>query len=226
VVPWRLLDRARVPGAPEELVLYARGEEFSIRVGGEELMNSRVYARQDTLSELGCARVRDRQGVRVLIGGLGMGFALATALAALQRDAQVVVAELVPQVVTWNRDLLGHLAGHPLRDPRVVMREGDVGEVIAERKGAYDAILLDVDNGPEGLTRKQNDRLYGKAGLAAARAALRDRGVLGVWSSGPRPAFARALRTARFEVEEVTFGARGGGRGARHVIWLATPRAR
>jgi spermidine synthase len=220
-----LLDRAQVPGAPQELVLYARGEEFSIRVGGEELMNSRVYARQDTLSELGCARVRDRQAARVLIGGLGMGFALATALAALQRDAQVVVAELVPKVVTWNRELLGHLADHPLRDPRVVVRESDVGEVIAERRGVYDAVLLDVDNGPEGLTRKQNDRLYGARGLAAARAALRAGGVLGVWSSGPRPEFVRALRAARFEVEEVVFGSRGQRRGARHVIWLATPRA-
>jgi spermidine synthase len=225
VIPWRLLDRAQVPGAPEELLLYQRGEEFSIRVAGVELMNSRVYARTDPLSELGCARVKDREAARVLIGGLGMGFALATALAALKPDAEVVVAELVPQVVAWNRSLLGHLAGHPLRDPRVVVREADVGDVLRERKGAYDAILLDVDNGPEGLTRKQNDRLYGAQGLAAARAALRARGVLGVWSSGPRPAFVRTLRAARFDVEELVVGARERRRGARHVIWLATPRA-
>jgi spermidine synthase len=223
MIPWRLLDQARVPGSDGELRLYARDEEFSIRVNGQELMNSRAYASEDALSQLGCARIRERKGARVLIGGLGMGFALATALAALERDAEVVVAELVGSVVSWNRSLFGHLAGHPLRDRRVTVRESDVGRVLQERAGAYDAILLDVDNGPEGLTRRENDWLYGRAGLAAARAALRPSGVLGIWSAGPHRAFVRRLHAAGFAVEEIAVTARGQGRGARHVIWLATP---
>src|SRR5882672_6275149 len=132
MIPWRLLDRAPVPDGEGELLLYSRGDEFSIRVAGTELMNSRVYAKEDALSVLGCARVKDRKKARVLIGGLGMGYALATALAALGRDADVVIAELVPAIVKWNRELLGHLAGHPLRDRRVTLREADVGRVLAE----------------------------------------------------------------------------------------------
>jgi spermidine synthase len=222
MVPWRLLDTTRVPGGEGELRLYARGDEFSIRIEREELMNSRVYASEDALSELGCARIADRKRARVLIGGLGMGYALKSALAALGRDAEVVVAELVPAVVKWNREHLGHLAGHPLRDRRVTLREEDVGAVIREQAGAYDAILLDVDNGPEGLTRKGNDALYGAAGLASARAALRPRGVLGVWSARPNRAFVRKLHREGFKVDEVTVKSRGGGKGARHTIWLGT----
>jgi spermidine synthase len=221
MIPWRLLDCAQVPDGEGELRLYARGDEFSIRVGRTELMNSRVYASEDALSEIGCARVRDRARARVLIGGLGMGYSLRTALAALGPDAEVVVAELVPAVVTWNREQLGHLAGHPLRDPRVRLREADVARVIAEQRSAYDAILLDVDNGPDGLTRKGNDRLYGATGLARARDALRPRGVLGVWSQGPDDAFVRRMQRANLEVEQINVTARGHGRGARHTIWLA-----
>lgn len=184
-------------------------------------MNSRVYAKADALSELGCARVRQRPRARVLIGGLGMGYALATALAGLERDAEVVVAELVPSVVAWNRSLFGPLAGYPLNDPRVTIREADVGLVLKEGRGAFDAVLLDVDNGPEGLTRQANDQLYTPAGLASARAALRPDGVLGIWSAGPRQGFARKVQAAGFEVEEIPITARGGGRGARHVLWLA-----
>jgi spermidine synthase len=160
----------------------------------------------------------------VLIGGLGMGYSLKTALAALGDDAEVVVAELVPAVVTWNREFLGHLADHPLRDPRVVVREQDVARVIREAKASYDAILLDVDNGPEGLIRKANDWIYARAGLLAARAALRPHGVLGVWSSTPEASFVQRLRQAEFEVEEHAVRARGKGQGARHTIWLAVPR--
>jgi spermidine synthase len=221
--PWKLLDSARVPGSAGELRLYQREAEFSIRVDRFELMNSRVYASEDALSELGCARIRQRASARVLIGGLGMGYSLKTALAALGDDAEVVVAELVPAVVTWNREFLGHLADHPLRDPRVVVREQDVARVIREAKAAYDAILLDVDNGPEGLIRKANDWIYARAGLLAARAALRPRGVLGVWSSTPEPSFVQRLRQAEFEVEEHAVRARGKGQGARHTIWLAVP---
>lgn len=222
MIPWRLLERAPVPDGQGELLLYARGDEFSIRVAGTELMNSRVYAKQDALSELGCARVADRERPRVLIGGLGMGYALATALAALGPSAEVVIAELVPAVVRWNREVFGHLAGHPLRDARVTLREGDVGRVMQDAANHYDAILLDVDNGPSGLTRKGNDRLYTRAGLERARAALRERGVLGVWSSEPDRGFVRRLQAAGFGVEEISVKARGHGRGARHTIWLAT----
>src|SRR4051812_41970650 len=165
MIPWRLLDHAPVPNGQGELFLYARDDEFSIRVSGIELMNSRAYSKEDALSALGCARVKDRKRPQVLIGGLGMGYALATALSALDASAEVVIAELVPAVVRWNREVFGHLAGHPLRDPRVTLREEDVGRVLQERPNRYDAILLDVDNGPEGLTRKDNDRLYSHAGL-------------------------------------------------------------
>jgi spermidine synthase len=150
-----------------------------------------------------------------------MGFSLATALSALERDAEVVMAELVPAVVEWNRELFGHLAGHPLRDGRVRLRVEDVGRVIREGAGAFDAILLDVDNGPEGLTRASNDGLYGARGLAAAHAALRPAGVLGVWSARGSAAFTRRLHAARFGVDEVRAPSRG-TRGAPHVIWLAT----
>lgn len=221
MVPWELLDRAPV-GDGNELRLYRRGEEFSIRVGGEELMNSRVYSRTDALSELGCARVRTRKRARVLIGGLGMGYALATALANLERDAEVVVAELIPAVVEWNRSLFGHLAGHPLRDPRVTLRQADVADVLKDGAGGYDAILLDVDNGPEGLTQKSNDWLYGRAGLKCARAALRPRSTLGFWSAAANRSFARRLQGAGFDVEEIAIRSRDAGRGARHTIWLAT----
>jgi spermidine synthase len=221
--PWKLLDSAPIPGSDAETRLYQRAAEFSIRVDRYELMNSRVYASEDALSELGCARIRARPQARVLIGGLGMGYSLKTALAALSDDAQVVISELVPAVVTWNREFLGHLAEHPLRDPRVSVRQQDVGRVIRAAKAEYDAILLDVDNGPEGLTRKSNDALFARAGLMAARAALRPGGVLGVWSCSPDRAFVQRLRRSGFEVEEVAVRARGHGQGARHTIWLAVP---
>jgi spermidine synthase len=225
MIPWKLLESVQVPGSEGQLHLYQRAEEFSIRVDRFELMNSRVYASEDALSELGCARIKERSKARVLIGGLGMGYSLKTALAELQRDAEVVVAELVPALVTWNREVFGHLANHPLRDRRVKVRQEDVAKVIGEKRGAYDAILLDVDNGPEGLTRKANDKIYDRNGLLSARAALRKGGVLGVWSSSPDRAFVRRLHQADFQVEEVMVRARGKGQGARHTIWLAVPRA-
>jgi spermidine synthase len=225
MIPWKLLDTAPVPGTQDSVRLYQRATEFSIRVDRFELMNSRVYASEDALSELGCARIQARPKARVLIGGLGMGYSLRTALHALADDAEVVVSELVPAVVTWNRDVLGHLADHPLRDPRVTIRAEDVARVIREAPAAYDAILLDVDNGPEGLIRKANDWIYGRPGLAAARAALRPEGVLGVWSCSPDRAFAQRLRRGAFEVEEIAVRARGPGQGSRHTIWLAKPAA-
>ena len=220
MIPWKLLDRAVVPGGGGDLTLHQRGDEFSIRVDGIELMNSRVYAKEDALSKIGCARIAERKHARVLIGGLGMGFSLATALAGLRDDAEVVVAELVPSVVEWNRARLGHLVGHPLRDARVTLRQEDVARVLRERSAAYDAILLDVDNGPDGLTRGSNDWLYTPAGLACAHAALRAKGILGVWSARPDDAFVRRMRAARFTVDEIVVTSRGGRKGAQHVLWL------
>jgi len=221
VTPWILLDSAQVPGDGGELRLYRRGDEFSIKVVGRgELMNSRVHGSEDALAEQTCARLRENTTPRLLIGGLGMGFTLAAALRHLGEQAQVVVAELVPAVVAWNRGPLGESAGHPLEDPRVRVREGDVARVLKTGQPAYDAILLDVDNGPEGLTRKQNDWLYGMNGLNAAYAALRPQGVLAVWSAGPDPDFVQRLRKVGFEVEELRV--RGHGtKGARHIVWFA-----
>lgn len=222
MTPWILLDSARIPGhAPGELRLYRRGGEFSIKAGHSELMNSRVHGSEDALAALGCGRLRDRARARVLIGGLGMGYTLAAALAQLGAAAEVVVAELVPAVVAWNRGPLAELAGRPLDDPRVQVREQDVGLVLRAERAGFDAILLDVDNGPEGLTRQANDWLYGLEGLDAAYAALRPGGVLAVWSAGPEPVFAQRLRKIGFAVEEVRVRAHAGRRGARHVIWLA-----
>jgi len=224
MVPWELLDSSPVPGSKGELRLYKRGEEFSIRLNRCELMNSRIHGSEEALAELACARVADRSRPHVLIGGLGMGYTTATALHRLRADGQVVVAELVPAVVKWNRGPLADLAGRPLEDDRVTVREIDIAQILRAEHGIYDAILLDVDNGPKGLTRKGNDWLYSRAGLDAAFATLRPAGVLAVWSAGPDQAFAQRLREAGFGVDEVHLRSRGPRRGTRHTIWLATRR--
>ncbi len=221
MIPWEFLGGAPVPGNDKELRLYRRDREYSIRVGNAELMNSRVHGSEDALAELACARIAGRARPRILIGGLGMGFTLAAALQRLDADAQVAVVELVPAVVAWNRGPLAELAGHPLADARVTVHEDDVAKVLKGARRAWDAILLDVDNGPEGLTRARNDWLYGAAGLNAAFDALRPAGVLAVWSAGPAPDFSERLRRAGFEVEEVRVRARGARGGARHTIWIA-----
>jgi spermidine synthase len=221
MTPWILLDSAQVPGDGGELRLYQRGDEFSITIVGRgELMNSRVHGSEDALAEQTCARLVEGVKPRLLIGGLGMGFTLAAALRYLVEQAQVVVAELVPAVVAWNRGPLGECAGHPLQDPRVSVREGDVARVLMAGQQACDAILLDVDNGPEGLTRRENDWLYSVDGLNAAYAALRPQGVLAVWSAGPDRAFLQRLQKVGFEVDEVRVRAHG-SKGARHIVWFA-----
>jgi len=222
MTPWILLDSAQVPGNGGELRLYQRGDEFSIKVAGRgELMNSRAHGSEDALAEQTCARLAVCPEPRLLIGGLGMGFTLAAALRHLREQARVVISELVPAVVGWNRGVLGEPAGHPLRDPRVTVREGDVARLLVAGQHAYDAILLDVDNGPEGLTCAGNDWLYGMDGLNAAYAALRPRGVLAVWSGGPDTAFFQRLQKVGFEVDEVRVRAHG-SKGARHILWFAT----
>jgi len=221
MIPWKQLASAKVPGEGGVLCLHQRGHEFSVRVDRAELMNSRAHGSEEALADLACTRIHNRPQARVLIGGLGMGFTLAAALKQLKPDAQLVVAELVPEVVAWNRTFLADLAGRPLDDPRVEVREQDVAEVLRSEKRAYDAVLLDVDNGPEGLTHEGNDWLYGRAGLASIKAALRPMSVLGVWSAKPDAGFRTGLAKAGFKVEEHTVKARGDRGGPRHTIWLA-----
>ncbi|TDB03127.1 spermidine synthase [Halomonas marinisediminis] len=217
------IGTASIPGQGTRLRLLKRNDEFSIRIAGSpgELMNTRLHGSEDALAELACQRVTERPGARVLVGGLGMGFTLAAALAGLGEDAEVVVAELVPGVVEWNRGPLGAAAGHPLDDARTRVVVGDVGELLRDEPGGFDAILLDVDNGPEGLTRRENDWLYSPEGLAAAQRALRPNGVLAVWSAGEDSAFTERLRRVGLLVETVTVRAQRSGKGARHCIWLA-----
>lgn len=221
MVPWEFLDSAPVPGSKGELRLCKRGAEFSIKLDRSELMNSRMHGSEEALAELACARIAGRRRPRVLIGGLGMGYTSAAALQRLGTDGRVVVAELVPAVVKWNRGPLADLAGRPLEDERVTVREVDVAKILKAEQQAFDAILLDVDNGPQGLTRKGNDWLYSRPGLNAAFAALRPGGVLAVWSAAPDRVFAGRLREAGFEVDEVRVRSRGPRKGTRHTIWLA-----
>lgn len=221
MIPWQLLDSAQVPGEKGVLRLYRRGGEFSIRVDGSELMNSRLHGSEDAMAELACARIASLPSPRVLIGGLGMGFTLAAALKRIGAEGRAVVAELVPAVVAWNRGPLGALAGHPLNDTRVTVREADVAQILRADHAAYDAILLDVDNGPRGLTRQGNDRLYTRAGLLAAFTALRPRGVFALWSAGPDRAFTRLLSETGFDVAEERVRSRGPRGGGFQTIWIA-----
>lgn len=224
--PWQLVERVSVPGTSGQMSLLRRGHEFTITVDGAQLMSSLVHGSEDALAELACARCAGREGARFLIGGLGMGFTLAAALRGLGPDAKVVVAELVPGIVAWNRGPLADAAGRPLDDPRASVFEGDVAELMREAPSRWDAILLDVDNGPSALTRPANDWLYAPPGLAAARAALRPRGVLAVWSAAPDRAFSRRFERAGYDVEFVPLRARGRQGGQRHFVWLGTRRER
>lgn len=220
MIPWRHLDTATLPDGGGDLRLMQRGQDFSIMAGPIELMNSRLSGSEEALASLCAERIGRRAGARVLVGGLGMGFTLRAALRDFGPGAGVVVAELVPKVVDWARGPVRAVHGDSLDDPRVTVRLGDVADAIVE--GPWDAILLDVDNGPEGLTRRANDALYNEAGLAAAKRALRPGGVLAVWSSAPHRAFSQRLRRSGLKVEEVMVRAHKGRSGARHVIWLGT----
>jgi spermidine synthase len=223
MIPWEHLDSAKIPDGGE-LRLMRRGAELSIMSGSTELMNSRLNGSEKALATLAIARLAGRARPQVLIGGLGMGFTLRAALAELPKDAAVVVAELVPAVVAWARGPMAGLFEGCLDDPRVTVREADVAAVIGAARASFDAILLDVDNGPGGLNRDANDKLYSIGGLNAAKRTLKPRGVLAVWSGGRDDSFTRRLGSAGYAAEEVGVRATGGKRGARHVIWLATPR--
>jgi spermidine synthase len=222
MIPWLQLDTVSVPGADVQLRLMQRGAEFSMRLGPNELMSSRLSGSEEALATLACRRIEAVKSPHILIGGLGMGFTLRAALAVLGSDARIMVAELVPAVIAWARGPMADIFGDSLDDPRASIREADVVNVIASYDSAFDAILLDVDNGPEGLIRKANDALYDLKGLRAIRRALRPGGVLAVWSSGPNPLFSKRLRAAGFDVNEVAVRATTKRSGSRHVIWFAT----
>lgn len=224
MIPWQKLDETTMPGGGE-LRLMQRGTEFCIFSGPVGLMNSRMTGSEEKLATLSAERVGQRRNARILIGGLGMGFTLRAALAAFRPDAEITVAELVPAVIAWARGPLRPIHGDSLDDPRVRLHEGDVRTAIGAG-GPFDAILLDVDNGPDGLFRPENDRLYSAAGLGAARAALTPGGHLAVWSAYPDAAFSKRLGQSGMEIEEVRVRERSNGKGARHLIWFATNRAR
>jgi len=221
MLPLETLGRVRTADG-KELVLYHRDGVFHIRIDGLELMSSRAHGSEEAMARMVCGLLARVAGPRMLIGGLGLGYTLRAALDGLSADAEVVVAELFPAVVDWNRGPLAHLAGHPLKDSRVRVEATDVRDLLGRRSAAFDAILLDVDNGPAALTLTANQWLYTAAGLAAIRRSLKDPGILAVWSPSPDPAFVRRLRRAGFEVRSESVSARGEASGPRHTIFLAT----
>lgn len=217
----RLIDTASIPGEGGELQLYQRGADYFIKIaGGPELMSTRTHSSEDALGAIACKGLREKPKARVLIGGLGMGFTLSAALKKLGGDAEVMVAEIVPAVAEWNRGDLGAFAGRPLDDPRTQVHVVDVTALLKKEREGLDAIVLDVDNGPEALTRASNEWLYTKAGLSVAFRAVRPGGALAIWSAGPDRAFTKRLRSVGFVVEEMTVRAHA-GKGSRHVIWMA-----
>ena len=219
--PRKLLGSAQTPDKAGELQLSQRGDDFFIAYNGKELMNSRMHGSEDLLAEFACTPIARRPAARVLIGGLGLGYTLAAALAIVRHDAAVVVAELVPAVVQWNRDMCGHLAGHPLQDTRVQVLEQDVCRVLKKERSGFDAVMLDVDNSPDSMTQKSNDWLYSANGLANIYRALRPQGIVTVWSAAPDSTFSRRLQKAGFSVQVKTVSARNSGKGGLHTIWVA-----
>lgn len=214
------IGTAHVPDGVE-MRLMQRGDEFTILLEDNELMSTRASTSEEALAIMTCARLSDQAAPEFLIGGYGLGFTLRAALAALGGGASVTVAELVPEIIQWARGPMRKLTADCLSDPRVTLVEDDVAMLIDAAREGYDAILLDVDNGPDGLTRRMNDDLYGPGGLIAARAALKPKGILAVWSAEPDPAFAARLHDAGFMVEEATVDEGAADDSADHVIWFA-----
>lgn len=219
--PRELIAKAKTPGGVE-LRLIRHDGDFTIALEANELMSSRLGGSEEALATMTIDRLRARSAPHMLIGGYGMGFTLRAALARLGPDARITVAELVPEIIDWARGPMADMTAGCLDDPRVRLRNGDVADDIAAGANRYDAILLDVDNGPDGLTRVENDRIYSMTGLAKAMSALRPGGVLAIWSAAPNAAFTRRLKECGFQVEEKTVRARSNGKGPRHVIWFAT----
>ncbi|WP_226661186.1 hypothetical protein [Microbulbifer aggregans] len=220
--PWIELGTAQIPNDGGTLKLRRRDQEFSISLSGVrgELMNSRAFNSEQQLSVLGCTHLKNHKNARVVVGGMGMGYTLAAALDAVPSSAEVIVADLIPDVVEWNRGPLGECAGRPLDDSRVVVHIGDVGELLADHNSVYDAVLLDVDNGPEGLTHSDNNWLYSVDGTSAIYSSLTPGGVLAVWSASPDTTYVHRLKKAGFRVEVKMVRERP-GKGARHTIFLA-----
>lgn len=222
MIPWETLDEAPVPGNRGKMHLVRRGEEYVIRIDGQDLMGSRMYGSERELATLALDGLAT-ENPHVLIGGLGLGFTLAAALEVTGPAARIEIAELVPAVLEWNKTYLGHLAGHPLDDDRSEVRLADVCDLIRTADEKFDAILLDVDNGPDGMTQSANQWLYDADGLRAIYNALAPGGVLGVWAAFEDPPYTRRAQKAGFEVEVVRTRARG-KKGPRHTIWLARRR--
>ena len=222
MIPWVQLGTAQIPNNGGELKFSQRGDEFSIRLSGirGELMNSRVYNSEKELSTMGCAHIKEKDNAHVLVGGLGMGYTLASALKAVNQNSKVTVAELIPEVVEWNQGDLGNCAKNPLQDPRTNVHIGDVKELLSTGKPTYDAILLDVDNGPEGLTHSNNNWIYSLEGLQDIYKVLCPKVMLAIWSAGPDYLFTVRLKKAGYEVSTRIARARK-GKGSKHTIFLA-----
>ncbi len=221
MIPWKEIDRVPVPGHDGDIVLRQRDTEFSIRTEETELMNSRQHGSEHALAEFTLNQLQGKSHLRILIGGLGMGFTLAAALTQADSKAKIVVSELIPEVIQWNQTYFGDFTGYPLADPRVTIKTEDVARTIRSKKSFWDAILLDVDNGPQALTRKTNDRLYSITGLKHSCAALRPGGILSVWSSTPDKDFTRRLKQCGFLPDTKTVRSRKPGKGSLHTIWFA-----
>jgi spermidine synthase len=217
MLPWEPLGTARTPDGTE-LVLARRGDEFVVRAGGHVLMSSRQHGSEEAMARV-AAQVLGRSGVRVLIGGLGLGYTLRAVLDAAASDADVMVAEFVGELVAWNRGALAPLAGRPLDDDRVRVSVGDVAALVSRHQHTFDAVLLDVDNGPTALVDEGNDRLYGRRGLARLFESLRRGGTAVVWSAGPDAAFERRAADAGFRVRLERPHAQG-TRGVRHALFV------
>jgi spermidine synthase len=223
--PWELLGTTRTPDG-DEMTLVRRDTEYVILASGKSLMSSRMHGSEEALAALACRRTRTRDRPCVLVGGLGMGFTLRATLDLLPPDATVVVTELLPAVVEWNRGPLAALAGRPLEDRRVKVEVGNVAVTLRASRDRFDAVLLDVDNGPAAFTTSANDGLYSDTGLAAARRALKAGGILAVWSAWEDRKFEQRLRYGGFTVEVERLRARLKKGGPRHTIFLAQNRPR
>ena len=223
MIPRELIGEAEVPGGPP-LRLFRRGSDFMIVLERNELMSTRMHGSEVALGTMACDRLAGHKAPHLLIGGYGMGFTLRAVLGQLGPTARVTVVELVPGIIAWARGPMAAVTAGCLDDPRVKLTMGDVGASMAHSTAQYDAILLDVDNGPDGLTRAANDGLYSPQGLANAKQALRPGGILAIWSAAPDTAFGRQLERGGFSVETVKVRARETGQGATHIIWFATKR--
>ena len=220
--PWITIESTTIPGSDSELTLSRCNDDFAIRVSGipGDLMNSRMHHSEDALAELACTRLRTIENARILVGGLGMGFTLAAVLRTVPGSAEVIVAELVPAVVEWNRGSLGQCAGRPIEDDRTRVHQGDVADLLKHQQQKFDAILLDVDNGPEAMTHSDNEWLYSLEGLRKIYEKLHPEGIVVVWSARADRIFTNRLKKTGFNVQLRTVRARP-GKGSRHTIFVA-----